>query len=473
MGLIEGIKADLIVKAETSKTTSPLTEQTENFVTLLNQKSLEYVETPELQQKEDLKELDYQNLMVLVPQKLIDLNFVQQALDNQSVNVENTTQVVSDLSVKDLPVINNETIDLNVTQDFNVSGNSAKQAAEQIKHTYTEQNTDIKKIDLTQFKEMIVSTEFISGNSKTQKTNINLNENNILPEILNLQNSSLSSSNEINICNVAYSNTAENNMLESDTFKGYALENDITFFEGATDLKNHKANITFEQVINKEAVQLNQQEFSLKSDYFVDKEKVRPQSLEFKNAKLEKLSKLTDNQSVDKEKLNLNATETVNSLMKNDVSDVSKLSELNEVNSIEADKTIVQQVTENLVYSVKEEISEFKMKLKPEGLGELEVKIKINNGKVTIDFNSSLNSTKLELQSQINQLKQTLLQNNINVEQININQKNLDAGMQFNQFSKNQSYYHQYSSGSKKAFDSSKLQAERIYFDSGILNYSI
>ncbi|HHV50849.1 MAG TPA: hypothetical protein GXX54_03995 [Clostridiales bacterium] len=63
----------------------------------------------------------------------------------------------------------------------------------------------------------------------------------------------------------------------------------------------------------------------------------------------------------------------------------------------------------------------FSIKLKPEGLGELQVKMTMDDGKVILELNTSLASTRDLISSQINELKSALASNSIHVTDFTVN----------------------------------------------------
>ncbi|NLP30881.1 MAG: flagellar hook-length control protein FliK [Clostridiales bacterium] len=88
--------------------------------------------------------------------------------------------------------------------------------------------------------------------------------------------------------------------------------------------------------------------------------------------------------------------------------------------------------------------TEFKLQLQPKELGVIDVKLKINNGKLEIDIMAASKKTQLLLTSQVDKLVQNLGLQNVQVESINVNQaaelKNQDQSLLMNfgaDFSKN------------------------------------
>lgn len=76
---------------------------------------------------------------------------------------------------------------------------------------------------------------------------------------------------------------------------------------------------------------------------------------------------------------------------------------------------VVKQVIEHVKTDVKGNVSEVKMLLKPESLGELSLKISIENGIITAQFTAENQRVKEIIESNFNQLKEALSQSGVEV----------------------------------------------------------
>ncbi len=82
---------------------------------------------------------------------------------------------------------------------------------------------------------------------------------------------------------------------------------------------------------------------------------------------------------------------------------------------------VVAQIMEKMKISVKPEISEVKMLLKPEQLGEVSLKIATQNGIVTAQFIAESQKVKEIIEANFNQLKDMLAEQGVNVGALEVN----------------------------------------------------
>lgn len=87
---------------------------------------------------------------------------------------------------------------------------------------------------------------------------------------------------------------------------------------------------------------------------------------------------------------------------------------------------VVTQIMEKIKVSVKPEISEVKMLLKPEQLGEVSLKISTQNGVVTAQFIAESQRVKEIIEANFNQLKDMLLEQGIDVGALEVNVSDQD-----------------------------------------------
>jgi flagellar hook-length control protein FliK len=92
------------------------------------------------------------------------------------------------------------------------------------------------------------------------------------------------------------------------------------------------------------------------------------------------------------------------------------------------------QVSNQILNSLKDNHLNFKMKLNPEGLGQLTVHISYQNGKVSLDILANTTSTQKLLMGQIDDLKTALQSNNVDVSKLNISCEKGDFLSEFNNF---------------------------------------
>ena len=81
---------------------------------------------------------------------------------------------------------------------------------------------------------------------------------------------------------------------------------------------------------------------------------------------------------------------------------------------------VFDQITDSVRISLQGGKSTFSMKLKPEGLGELSVKMTMEDGNVFLELNTSLPSTKAMITSQLGELRQALELNSVRVSDFSV-----------------------------------------------------
>lgn len=102
------------------------------------------------------------------------------------------------------------------------------------------------------------------------------------------------------------------------------------------------------------------------------------------------------------------------------------------------DNQIIEQVVQKAQIQLKPGQTEMRMHLKPEHLGELQMKLVVEDGKVTAQFLTNNNNVKETLENNLMQLKQNLQDQGIKVEKLSV----LIGGgnLQFNQGRKDESF---------------------------------
>ena len=99
---------------------------------------------------------------------------------------------------------------------------------------------------------------------------------------------------------------------------------------------------------------------------------------------------------------------------------------------------VVAQIMEKIKVSIKPDVSEVKMILKPEQLGEVSLKIATQNGIVTAQFTAESQKVKEIIESNFNQLKDMLSQQGIDVGALEVNVSDKESQNQsFNMFEQN------------------------------------
>ncbi|MEG2086572.1 MAG: flagellar hook-length control protein FliK [Angelakisella sp.] len=98
--------------------------------------------------------------------------------------------------------------------------------------------------------------------------------------------------------------------------------------------------------------------------------------------------------------------------------------------SIPSAADLVAQVKTGIVSSLKQDKNEFTIKLKPEGMGEITVKMSETDGKITLSLTTTSQQTQTLLSGEIGNLREALKPYNANIQQIvNQPQTTLQQGM--------------------------------------------
>lgn len=80
----------------------------------------------------------------------------------------------------------------------------------------------------------------------------------------------------------------------------------------------------------------------------------------------------------------------------------------------------IQQIMKQAQYMIKKGGGESKIQLNPEGLGEIRMKVLVNDGKVNLEMTTENKETKKLLESSINELKSHLSQHKLSVDQVRV-----------------------------------------------------
>ncbi|MDE6182311.1 MAG: flagellar hook-length control protein FliK, partial [Eubacteriales bacterium] len=137
---------------------------------------------------------------------------------------------------------------------------------------------------------------------------------------------------------------------------------------------------------------------------------------------------------------------------------------------------VISQILEKMKTSVKADMTEVKILLRPEHLGEVSLKIATHNGFVTAQFTAENQKVKEIIESNFNQLKDMLNEQGINVGALEVNISDKGQGQEtFNQFENTQE------KSSKrmeeivgKSFDEEAEQKEeKVKLDNSQIDYTI
>jgi flagellar hook-length control protein FliK len=86
----------------------------------------------------------------------------------------------------------------------------------------------------------------------------------------------------------------------------------------------------------------------------------------------------------------------------------------------ELSRSVVTQIAQELHLHTQENFSEIKVMLKPESLGEVFLKVKMEDGRMTAQIDVNQANVKVALESQLPQLREVLIARGIDIEHINI-----------------------------------------------------
>ncbi|MCX7614249.1 MAG: flagellar hook-length control protein FliK [Clostridiales bacterium] len=94
---------------------------------------------------------------------------------------------------------------------------------------------------------------------------------------------------------------------------------------------------------------------------------------------------------------------------------------LTETKTNNTHQAVFEQVSNNIQGALKSDRFSFDMKLKPDGLGQVKVKLTCENGIISLDIQTHSEETHKLLAGQLNQLKESLAANNYEVSHLNVN----------------------------------------------------
>lgn len=164
------------------------------------------------------------------------------------------------------------------------------------------------------------------------------------------------------------------------------------------------------------------EEVEAEVDYHVEKKNTEFDSTVTEDAPEVKVDTLQDT-----EKFNDTSKDTGNDMMHNNQSPTFGLAE-NIVNAIEElnvemdiePQQIVRQIVDEIRVSVNENVSSLEMQLNPESLGKLNIQLVSKNGEVTANIVAQSEAVKEVIESQITMLKETLLEQGIKIEAVEV-----------------------------------------------------
>ncbi len=138
---------------------------------------------------------------------------------------------------------------------------------------------------------------------------------------------------------------------------------------------------------------------------------------------------------------------------------------------------VVAQIMDKIKVSIKTDVSEIKMILKPEQLGEVSLKIATQNGVVTAQFIAESQKVKEIIESNFNQLRDMLLDQGIDVGALEVNISNSnDQEQKFNMFeqdNKNKDLDNSFSQNNKIEIKEENKKAKENEILESKVNYSI
>ena len=106
------------------------------------------------------------------------------------------------------------------------------------------------------------------------------------------------------------------------------------------------------------------------------------------------------------------------------VSDIEATEKSEKVNSVVRNFTdyssVIEQVNKGVKLNFNGDVKELKIKLTPEELGDVEVKIRMENGVIKTDFIVENEKVKEILESRFNELKSTLLEEGVETSELNV-----------------------------------------------------
>jgi hypothetical protein len=163
----------------------------------------------------------------------------------------------------------------------------------------------------------------------------------------------------------------------------------------------------------------------------------------------------------------------------NTVQTAAKLNTENTSLSDTASLPVYEQIVSDVKINLGQGKSSFRIKLHPEGLGELSIKMTMDNGKISLELSTNLSSTKDLISSQLDDLKLALANSSIQVSDFSVNCSNeitpqsfsfdlSDKG--FNQNTNNQMYNQDHPDSYVGHKEKGIIEQN---FKPGLLNYKI
>ncbi|MGM9570618.1 MAG: flagellar hook-length control protein FliK, partial [bacterium] len=120
--------------------------------------------------------------------------------------------------------------------------------------------------------------------------------------------------------------------------------------------------------------------------------------------------------------------------------DISSVNErLNQLFDLTDQDNVLDQVVKKVEIDLKPGQTEMRMQLKPENLGEVQMKVVVEDGKLNAHFLTSTATAKEALEANVQQLKQSLQEQGVRVEKIAVLLSSGD--LQFNQKQQDESLY--------------------------------
>lgn len=146
-----------------------------------------------------------------------------------------------------------------------------------------------------------------------------------------------------------------------------------------------------------------------------------------------------------------------------------KTQALKNINSTE----VINQIIEKMKVSIKPDMTEMKILLKPENLGEISLKIATQNGIITAQFTAESQKVKEIIEANFNQLRDLLNEKGLNVSSLEVDISNKDQE-NFKQFDFNQqSSYTQSDDNLDKSFKiEEETKNEKVDLMDSQVNYS-
>lgn len=215
----------------------------------------------------------------------------------------------------------------------------------------------------------------------------------------------------------------ENEMLELDIDKEAMLTDDMDSEDLFSNLKSkkdvNKENLDIESNDVNEKMDTSKINDSLKQSSFNQEDESNEQGKHNKEEKV-KIKDFRNKKDVDF-KQELLTKEDVKLENKFEIKDVNNIRKFE--NFVEQD--VLDQVTEKLEVSLFDNKSEMVIKLKPNDLGNVTVKISIENGVMNAKFLADSMKVKETLESNLNNLKETLKDQGLNVQDLSVS---VDSG---------------------------------------------